>query len=108
MFNFIKALMPKFSQHITKNDGVFKVQFHNTNLALKTLKWATKMQKFATCCLIFVAKKGGVFRATILLAFSCQKKNTGIKAFMKLTPECDLVVRKSISIKLLQRLLLGN
>ena len=49
---------------MSKNDGVFKVQFHNTNLALKTPKWATikpkwttKMLKFATCCKIFVAKK---------------------------------------------------
>ena len=56
MFNFIKALTPKFSQHNAKNDGIFKVQFHNTNLALKnpkwmtlTPKWATKMLKLATC-----------------------------------------------------------
>ena len=47
-----------------KNDGIFKVQFHNKNLALKTSKWATKMPKWATkmlklatCCLAFVAKK---------------------------------------------------
>ena len=41
MFNFIKALTPKFSKNIAKNDGVLKVQFHKTNLALKTPKWAT-------------------------------------------------------------------
>ena len=47
-----------------KNDGVFKVQFHIANLAIKMPKWATimpkwetKMLKLATCCLIFVAKK---------------------------------------------------
>ena len=64
LFNFIKALTPKFSQHQPKNDDIFKVQFHNTNLALKTLKWATIlpkwatiMLKLATCCSIFVAKK---------------------------------------------------
>ena len=45
MFNFIKVTMPKCSQHNAKNDGVFKVQFHNTNLALKTPKWETKMPK---------------------------------------------------------------
>ena len=63
MFNFIKALMPKFSQHNDKNDGVFQVQFHNTNLALKiptwvtvTPKWATKMLKLATSCIIFATK----------------------------------------------------
>ena len=39
MFNFIKALTPKFSQHNAKKDGIFKVQFHNTNLALKMPKW---------------------------------------------------------------------
>ena len=50
MFKFIKAITPKFSQHNAKNDGVFKVLFHNLNLELKTLK-------LATCCLIFVAKK---------------------------------------------------
>ena len=40
-----------------KNDGVFKVQFHNKNLALKMPKlatkmpkWATKMLEQATCC----------------------------------------------------------
>ena len=48
LFNFIKALMPKFSQHNAKNDGVFKVQFHNKNLALKMPKWVTKMQNWAT------------------------------------------------------------
>ena len=46
MFNFITALTPKFSQHTAKNDGVFKVQFHNTNLALKTPKWATFFWRF--------------------------------------------------------------
>ena len=72
MINFIKALMPKFS-HYAKNDSVFKLQFHSTNLALKTPKWATKTLKLATCCLIFVTKKGGVFNAkTILLGFSRQ------------------------------------
>ena len=35
MFNFIKTLTPE-------NDGVFKVQFPNTNLALKMPKLATK------------------------------------------------------------------
>ena len=33
-----------------KNDGVFKVQFQNTNLGLKLPKWATKIHKLATCC----------------------------------------------------------
>ena len=51
--------MPIFSQRNTKNDGVFNVQFYDTNLALKTPKWATKMAtkmlKLATSCLIFVA-----------------------------------------------------
>ena len=42
LFNIIKALMPKFSQHNAKKDGVFKVQFHNKNLAFKMPKWATK------------------------------------------------------------------
>ena len=47
-----------------KNDGTFKFQFHNTNLALKMPEWATimpkweeKMLQLATCFLIFVAKK---------------------------------------------------
>ena len=64
MFNFIKALMPKFSQHKPKNDGAFKVQLYYTNVALKMPKWVTKMPKLATkmlklaiFCLIFVAKK---------------------------------------------------
>ena len=64
MFNFIKVLTPKFSQHIAKEWWVFKVQFHNTNLALKMPRWATitpkratKMLKLATCCLIFAAEK---------------------------------------------------
>ena len=45
MFNFIIALTPKFSQNNAKNDGVFNVQFHNTNLAFETSKWVTKMLK---------------------------------------------------------------
>ena len=64
LFNIIKALMPKFSQHNAKKDGVFKVQFHNKNLAFKMPKWvakmpkwATKMLKLVTCCSIFVAIK---------------------------------------------------
>ena len=28
-----------------KNDGVFKVKFHNKNLALKMPKWATNIKK---------------------------------------------------------------
>ena len=35
LFNFIKALTLKFSQLMAKNDGIFDVQFHNKNLALK-------------------------------------------------------------------------
>ena len=35
--------MPKFSKHNSKENGIFKVQFHNKNLALKTQKWATKI-----------------------------------------------------------------
>ena len=38
MLNFIKALTPKFLQHNAKKISVFKVQFHSTNLALKTSK----------------------------------------------------------------------
>ena len=45
-FLFIKALIPKCSQHNAKNDGVFNVQFYKTNLALKMPKWATKMIYF--------------------------------------------------------------
>ena len=48
LFKFIKDLTPKFSHITPKNDGVFKVQFHNTNLALKMPKWATKMLHLAT------------------------------------------------------------
>ena len=32
LFNFIKALMPKFSPHYAKNDAIFKVQFNYRNL----------------------------------------------------------------------------
>ena len=60
-----------------KNDGVSKVQFHKTNLALKMPKWATKTPKWTTCCSKFVAPKSGVFLPI---------KNAGVKAFMKLTP----------------------
>ena len=73
-----------------KYDGVFKVQFHNTNLALrmpkwvtKTLKWVTKMLKLATSCPIFVAKKTGVLHAKICTPI----KNASDKAFLKLTPD---------------------
>ena len=49
-------------------------------------KWATKMLELATYCLIFVAAKSGVFKAsTILFALSRYLKNSGIKALMKLT-----------------------
>ena len=57
LFNFIKALMPKFSQHNAKNDDFFNVQFHNKNLALKMAKWATNMPKLPTCCSIFFDKR---------------------------------------------------
>ena len=62
--------MPQFSQNNAKNDGISKVQFHNTNLALKMPNWATSMPKWATqmpywatkmlilaiCCSIFIAQ----------------------------------------------------
>ena len=35
MFNFIKSLIPKFSQHNAKKWKRFCVKFHNSNLALK-------------------------------------------------------------------------
>ena len=44
LFNFIKAVTPKFLQHNTKNYDVFKVQFHFKNLPLKTPKWWLKCQ----------------------------------------------------------------
>ena len=64
LFNFKKAITPKFLQHNAKNDGIFKVQFHKKKLALKIPNWvikmhdwATKMLQLAKCCSIFVAKK---------------------------------------------------
>ena len=58
MFTFIKALPQNFHNIPPKNDGIFKVQFHNINLSLKmpkwvtiTPNWATKMLKLATCCI---------------------------------------------------------
>ena len=64
LFNFIKALTPKFSQPNAKNVGVFKVQFYYMNFALKMPKlatkmpkWATKMLKLAPFCSKFVAIK---------------------------------------------------
>ena len=41
--------MPKYFRNVTsKNDGVFKVQFCNKNLALKRPKWVFKMPKCET------------------------------------------------------------
>ena len=51
LFNFIKALSQNFHNIMPKNDGVFKVQFANKNLALKMPKQATKMPKWAKKCL---------------------------------------------------------
>ena len=43
-------------------------------------KWATKMPKLATSCSTFVVKTSSVF------TFHANKKNAGVKAFMKFIP----------------------
>ena len=61
MFNFLKAFTLKFSNLTSKNDGVLKVQFLNSNLPLKTPNWATIMQNGQQKCLNWqhVVKKSG-------------------------------------------------
>ena len=63
--------MFNFHNKAPKNDSIFKVQFHNTNFALKMPKWATimpkwatKMLELATCC-----QKSGVFIAKTIYFF---------------------------------------
>ena len=75
-------LSPSNVSYLPQINGVFKVQFHNENLALKMPKlatkmpkWAAKMLKLVTCCSILVAKKTGIFNAKIyLLALLRPKK----------------------------------
>ena len=69
-----------------KNDDVFKVQFHNKNLALKMPKWASKTLTLPTCCSIIVAKKLAFLSQNIYFGVFTPLKNAGIKAFIKLTP----------------------
>ena len=40
MFDFIKTLSPNFHNIMPTNDSLFNAQFHNTNLAFQTPKWA--------------------------------------------------------------------
>ena len=86
---FHKAQMPK-------NDGVFKVRFHNTNLALKMPKWATKMLKLAKCCSIFCLPK------YIFWHF-----NANVRALTKLTPAGPYVFQINAS-QIKSRLLLKH
>ena len=84
-FLFIKALIPKCSQHNAKNDGVFNVPFYKTNLALKMPKWANKILKLVKCCSIFAPKKWG---------FKCQNKFLGI--FTRIKTCCMKMVQKNL------------
>ena len=43
--NLIKELPPKFVQQNAKNGGVFLVQFHTSDYALKMPKWLKKFLK---------------------------------------------------------------
>ena len=77
-----------------KNDGVFKVQFHIANLAIKMPKWATlmpkwetKMLKLATCRLIFVAKKWCFYRQNNFIGVLSPMKKCRRFGFMILTPD---------------------
>ena len=77
------------------NDGIFSVQFHNTNFALKMPKWVTKMPKWVTkmpkwatktlqltkCCKILVAKQWCVKCPNNYLAFSQQYKMLVLKLY---------------------------
>ena len=86
--DFIKPKRQNFHIITTKNNGIFKVQLHNKNLALKTPKWVTKMPKWAaqmlklaTCCSIFVAKKKLAFLTPkyIFWHFYANKKTPTLK-----------------------------
>ena len=74
-----------------KNDGVFKVQFQNTNLGLKLPKWVTKMSnknsKISNMLLnICCQKNWRIICQNIFFSIFTPTKNASIKDFMKLTP----------------------
>ena len=93
IFNFIKALIPKFSQHNTKNDFFFNVHFHNMKLALKIpklatkmLKWETKTLKMSKMMLNICCQKSGVLNTKTIFGHLHANNKQGVLSFYEIDP----------------------